>query len=52
MLYIIVNYLRTFFGGLKSFRFGPEIALAASRLLNQLKGVQNKTLVGVADAGK
>lgn len=45
-------HFRSFFGGLKSFRFGPEIALVASCLLNKLKGEQTKTLVGVANAGQ
>ena len=38
--------------GLKSFRFGPEIAYVASCVLDVLKGVRNKTLVGGAKKGE
>ena len=38
--------------GLKSFRFGPEIAYVASCVLDVLKGVRNKTLVGGAKKGR
>ena len=38
--------------GLQSFRFGPEIAYVASCVLDVLKGVRNKTLVGGAKKGK
>ncbi|XP_015775793.1 PREDICTED: F-box DNA helicase 1-like [Acropora digitifera] len=37
---------------LKSFRFGPEIAYVASSVLDVLKGVRDKTLVGVARKGE
>ena len=40
------------FIGSKSFRFGPEIAYVASCVLDVLKGVRNKTLVGGARKGK
>ncbi|KAJ7370001.1 F-box DNA helicase 1 [Desmophyllum pertusum] len=35
----------------QSFRFGPEIAYVASCVLDVLKGVRNKTLVGGAKRG-
>ncbi|XP_022801523.1 F-box DNA helicase 1-like [Stylophora pistillata] len=35
----------------QSFRFGPEIAYVASCVLDVLKGVRNKTLVGGANKG-
>ena len=38
--------------GLQSFRFGPEIAYVASCVLDVLKGVRNKTLVGGAKKGR
>ena len=38
--------------GLKSFRFGPEIAYVACCVLDVLKGVRNKTLVGGAKKGE
>lgn len=37
---------------LQSFRFGPEIAYVASCVLDVLKGVRNKTLVGGANKGR
>ena len=37
---------------LKSFRFGPEIAYVASCVLDVLKGIRNKTLVGGAKRGE
>ena len=38
--------------GLQSFRFGPEIAYVASCVLDVLKDVRNKTLVGGAKKGR
>ena len=35
----------------KSFRFGPEIAYVASCVLDVLKGIRNKTIVGGAKKG-
>lgn len=37
---------------MKSFRFGPEIAYVASCVLDVLKGIRNKTLVGGAKRGE
>ena len=45
-------FLRLNSVGLQSFRFGPEIAYVASCVLDVLKGVRNKTLVGGAKKGK
>ena len=45
-------FLRLNSVGLQSFRFGPEIAYVASCVLDALKGVRNKTLVGGAKKGK
>ena len=41
-----------FFICFKSFRFGPEIAYVASCMLDVLKGVRNKTIVGGAKKGR
>ena len=49
--YIIYFYI-TFFLILKSFRFGPEIAYVASCVLDVLKGIRNKTLVGGSKKGE
>lgn len=40
------------FLGSQSFRFGPEIAYVASCLLDVLKGIRNKTLVGGVKEGE
>ena len=48
MITVIQFFLST---GLQSFRFGPEIAYVACCVLDVLKGIRNKTLVGGAKKG-